>query len=131
MLTIAVAILAAQLSVPVVDVVSVYDGDTIRVHAAPWPGVQIETSVRVAGVDTPEIRGRCPAERSAAIAARDFVRELLAGAGDVALLEPIHGLYAGRVVADVLIDGESLSRLLLAAGHGRPYDGQTARQPWC
>ena len=55
-------------------VVSVYDGDTLTVEAAPWPGLTARTGVRVAGVDTPEIRGKCQAEKDMAIRARDFVR---------------------------------------------------------
>lgn len=55
-------------------VVSVYDGDTLTVDAEPWPGVTIRTAVRVNGVDTPEIRGKCQAEKDLAIQARDFVR---------------------------------------------------------
>ena len=55
-------------------VVSVYDGDTLTVDAEPWPGLTARTAVRVAGVDTPEIRGKCPAEKDMAIRARDFVR---------------------------------------------------------
>ncbi len=55
-------------------VVSVYDGDTMTVDAEPWPGLVARTKVRVAGVDTPEIRGMCQAEKELAIRARDFVR---------------------------------------------------------
>ena len=55
-------------------VVSVNDGDTLTVDAEPWPGVTIRTAVRVNGVDTPEIRGKCQAEKDLAIKARDFVR---------------------------------------------------------
>ena len=55
-------------------VVSVYDGDTLTVDAEPWPGLTARTSVRVAGVDTPEIRGECQAEKDLAVQARDFVR---------------------------------------------------------
>ena len=54
--------------------VSVYDGDTLTVDAAPWPGLTARTLVRVAGVDTPEIRGKCQAEKDMAVRARDFVR---------------------------------------------------------
>ncbi len=38
-------------------VISVYDGDTLTVDASPWPGLTVRTSVRIDGVDTPEIRG--------------------------------------------------------------------------
>ena len=37
-------------------VVKVYDGDTFTVEAYPWPGLEAKASVRVNGVDTPEIR---------------------------------------------------------------------------
>lgn len=56
-------------------VLSVYDGDTVKVEAAMWPGLTWKGSVRVEGVDTPELRGKCEAEKRKARAARDFVRE--------------------------------------------------------
>lgn len=52
------------------DVVSVYDGDTFTVEAEVWPGMTWRGSVRVAGVDAPEIQGECDAEREQAIADR-------------------------------------------------------------
>ena len=33
------------------------------------------------------------------------------------------GEWGGRVVADLVIDGESLVAMLIDAGHGRAYDG--------
>lgn len=119
----------AQHRIPV-EVLSVYDGDTMRVVASVWPGMTAESSVRVDGVDTPELRARCPEERDAALAARDAVRELVAGAAAVEITDPFHGRYAGRVVAGVLIDGEPLADMLIARGLGRPYDGGT-RASWC
>lgn len=56
---------AGELAVPA-TVVSVYDGDTFTVEARPWPGMTLRTSVRVRGVDTPEIRGKCQAEKDLA-----------------------------------------------------------------
>ncbi len=79
-------------------VVSVYDGDTLTVDAAPWPDVTIRTKVRVAGVDTPEIRGKCQAEKDLAIRARDFVRATVGA--EVQLTNVRHGKYTSRVVAD-------------------------------
>ncbi len=40
-------------------VIKVYDGDTFTVKAYPWPGITAKASVRVDGVDSPEIRGKC------------------------------------------------------------------------
>ncbi len=109
-------------------VVSVYDGDTLTVDAAPWPGLTARTSVRVAGVDTPEIRGKCQAEKDQAIRARDFVRATVGAT--VQLTKIRHGKYAGRVVADVWVNGRKLSDLLIAENLGRPYHGGR-REGWC
>ena len=58
-----------------------YDGDTCKftipgVH--PLLGEKIP--VRFRGIDTPEIRGKCQAEKDRAVLARDFLRRLLEGA---------------------------------------------------
>jgi micrococcal nuclease len=35
-----------------------------------------------------------------------------------------------RILADVYVDGENLTDLLISAGHARPYDGGK-REGWC
>ena len=111
-------------------VTDVYDGDTFTVDAEVWPDIGWSGSVRVRNVDTPEIRGDCDQEKRLAVAARDFVRELLTDEA-VTLTEVDNDVYGGRVLAHVqLKDGENLAELLIANGYGRPYDGGT-RQSWC
>ncbi len=109
-------------------VVSVYDGDTLTVDAAPWPGLTARTKVRVAGVDTPEIRGKCQREKDLAIRARDFVRATVGA--EVQLTNVRLGKYAGRVIAEVWVNGRKLSDLLIAENLGRPYHGGR-REGWC
>jgi micrococcal nuclease len=53
-------------------IVSVYDGDTITVRAHIWLGQAVETKVRLDGIDTPEINGKCDAEKTLALQARDY-----------------------------------------------------------
>ena len=109
-------------------VVSVYDGDTITVDAHPWPGVTFRTSVCLNGIDTPEIRGKCEAEKALAIRARDFVRSTV---GATVLLSNVRlGKYAGRVLADVLAGGENVAGPLIREELARPYGGGK-RQGWC
>ena len=109
-------------------VVSVYDGDTMTVDAEPWPGLTARTKVRVAGVDTPEIRGKCQREKDLAVRARDFVRATVGAM--VRLTDVRPGKYAGRVIADVWINEQKLSDLLIAENLGRPYHGGR-RRGWC
>lgn len=108
-----------------------YDGDTIYVNIPGLPGEIAEMSVRVRGVDTPEIRGKCESEKSLAGKARDFARQSLKSAKRVEFCEPEWGRYGGRVVASVRIDGRALDQELINQGLARPYDGKTKRQPWC
>lgn len=111
-------------------VLSVYDGDTFRIEAYPWPGLEAKASVQVNGVDTPEIRGKCEAEKQKAIETRDFVRELILG--KTVFLENVkYGKYAGRVVADVnLADGVNLAQAIIDNKFGREYHGGR-REGWC
>ncbi|MBI1362388.1 MAG: hypothetical protein GC134_00195 [Proteobacteria bacterium] len=111
------------------DVVSVYDGDTFTVLAYPWPGVVMHVSVRLMGLDAPEIRGKCQFEKDKAQEAKALT---IANAGTHVVLKNIrHDKYAGRVLADAYTtDGQSLADLLIAAGLARPYDGGK-REPWC
>ena len=125
--------LAEMLPGPVpAAVIEVIDGDTVRVRARVWLGQDVETAVRIAGIDTPELRGAdCDAERRLAEAARDRLAALLDG-GAVHLWDIEHGTFAGRVVARVeTADGRDVGAPLLADGLARPYDGRSRRPAWC
>jgi endonuclease YncB( thermonuclease family) len=56
------------------SVAVVIDGDTLRVKARVWLGQEVDTLVRLLGVDAPELDGRCADERLRAEDARAFVR---------------------------------------------------------
>ncbi|MEE8392870.1 MAG: thermonuclease family protein [Rhodospirillales bacterium] len=112
-------------------VIEVIDGDTVIVRAKIWLGQEVETRVRLAGVDTPEIKGKCENERRLARDARDLVRQMLGREGEVVLSDIHYGKYAGRVVARVdTPDGEDFSGALIRAGLGGRYDGGP-RLNWC
>ena len=54
-------------------VIKVYDGDTITIETA----IGTTVSLRLVGVDTPEINAETQAEKDLAIAARDYLREMI------------------------------------------------------
>ncbi len=109
-------------------VLSVYDGDTLTIEGHPWPNVAITASIRVRGVDTPELRGRCPEEKALA---RDFTRAFVASSDDqVWVVFHGRGKY-GRLIAEVYDAArKNLAAELIAADLGRAYDGGK-REGWC
>ena len=76
----------------------------------------------------PGTAGACQAEKALALRARDFVRATVGA--QVRLTNVRHGKYAGRVIADVWVNEQKLSDLLIAENLGRPYRGGR-RQGWC
>lgn len=115
----------------VVDsVVGVYDGDTITVSIENWPRIIGEAiSVRVNGVDTPEMRGKCPEEKALARKARAYTRTTVTSGRSVELRNLRRDKYF-RLLADVCVDGQALSAGLIANGLGYAYEGET-KQSWC
>ena len=109
---------------------SAYDGDTLRITMPGLPPELAEMLVRVAGVDTPEIRGKCAAEKTRAIQARDFVIRSLAEASAVSFCDPKWEKYGKRVIAEVMLDGKNLAAILIKNELGRPYSGGR-REGWC
>lgn len=104
------------------SVLRVVDGDTFIAEAHIWPGQRITVSVRIRGVDAPELRSRCAAEKAAARQAKAALQVLLDG-GTVWISAISGGKYYGRVLADVATEpgGDVAARLLdaqLVAAYG-------------
>jgi len=117
-------------TVTVSKVISVYDGDTFRVNIDSLPPIVGKNiAVRVNGVDTPEIRGKCQYEKNLALEARDFVRARLANAKEIKLTNLQRGKYF-RVVANVVVDGVSLEQELLDNELAYEYSGGK-KLTWC
>ena len=91
-----------------------------------------QLSLRVLGVDTPEkgARAGCPKEAAAAEAASAFTKNLVANAKSIQIELKEHDKFGGRVLGDVIIDGQKLSELLIKNGHARAYFGEK-KQSWC
>ena len=117
-------------TVTISKVISVYDGDTFRVDIDSLPPIVGKNiPIRLNGVDTPEIRGKCQYEKDLALKARDFVRDKLANAKEIKLTKLQRGKYF-RVVADVMIDGVSLEQELLDNKLAYKYTGGK-KSSWC
>jgi len=112
------------------ELVSVYDGDTVTGRAHAWIGQEVETSVRLDGIDAPEIKGKCAAERERAEEARQEVIRVL-GSAPVYLTHVKLEKYAGRVLARLeTADGVDISQHMIEKGFARAYSGHK-RESWC
>lgn len=111
--------------VVVTELVSIYDGDTLRVNIDEWPDiVGNNISIRVNGIDTPERRDKRANIKRLAQAAKEEVVALLHASESIELRNMQRGKYF-RIVADVYVDGNSLADVLIEKGLAKPYDGGT------
>jgi len=112
------------------DVLRIIDGDTFEARVRVWPGLDVDTKVRLRGIDAPELHARCADEHSKAEAARAALETILADGG-VAISRVGVDKYGGRV--DALASTRNtadVSAALLNGGWARSYDGGK-RGSWC
>lgn len=114
-------------------VTKVVDGDTVKFEA-PWvpDPIKKEMSIRVYGVDTPEKgwRGQCDKEKKAGDAATAFTKDMIKKGKSIKIAISDWDKFGGRVLGDVIVDGKSLRKELIANGHAREYYGEK-KQSWC
>jgi len=117
-------------------VIKVYDGDTITIAAQlPYPeSPMYRFAVRLSNIDSPEIRGKSPEEKAAAIIARDALSARVLGR--VVELRNTGCEKYGRLLADIYLPDESvpatghepppllhINSWMLTNGYAVPYDG--------
>ena len=113
------------------EILRVVDGDTIEIKDECFP-TELKLSIRVLGIDTPEKGSRAKCEKEAKLAekASKFTKEFI-GKNKTATFRNIKwDKYGGRLLADVEINGKSLSGELIKNGLARSYDGKK-KGSWC
>jgi endonuclease YncB( thermonuclease family) len=110
-------------------VIKVYDGDTITiVSKLPYESSPLyRLSVRLNGLDAPEMKSGSKEEHDAAILARDFVANLVLN--KYVTLDNIRSEKYGRILADVYIDEICVNDMLLKERYAVKYDGKTKIKP--
>lgn len=98
----------------------VIDGDTVRMG---------EERIRIIGIDTAELRCKCPTECRLAAAAKERLDELLAS-GYVTVDRKGRDKYQ-RTLAVIRVGGQDVGEALVREGLARRYDGRTRRAGWC
>jgi micrococcal nuclease len=115
------------------QILRVSDGDTIVIAAPflPQP-LKPELAVRIYGVDTPEKghRGQCESEKQRGEAASVFTKNLVQASQQRQVVLYGWDKFGGRVLGDIILNGQSLRSQLIANGFAREYYGD-AKQSWC
>ena len=115
-------------------IVRVIDGDTVVVTAPFLPDpFKKELSLRINGVNTPEKThlAKCPKEKKLGKKATEFTTNKIENAKDKKVIVEGWGKFGGRIIGDVIIDGNKLSELLIDKGYAVPYTGRGEKGDWC
>ena len=131
--TVAVAQKQKPMNIYDFPITRVIDGDTVAFQANFLPPpLKQELSIRVFGVDTPEKghRAMCPSEDQRGQAASAFTKNAIAKAQKRQVAIADWDKYGGRVLGDILLDGQSLRMMLIQNGFAREYYGE-AKTSWC
>lgn len=115
------------------NITRVIDGDTVAFEANWLPDpLKKELSIRVFGVDTPEkgFRAQCPQEDARGQAATKFTKDAVLSSQRRQVILMDWDKYGGRVLGDVILNGQSLRMMLISNGYAREYYGE-AKTSWC
>ena len=110
-------------------VIKVYDGDTITIAAKlPFDNSPLyRLSVRLNGIDTPEIKGKTEDEKIAAKQVKDALSVLILNKR--VNLKNIQTEKYGRILADVYIGELHINQWLITEKYAVKYDGGTKKSP--
>jgi len=115
------------------QILQVSDGDTVVIAAPFLPApLKPQLAVRIYGVDTPEKghRAQCPGEDARGQAASVFTKNLVQASQQQQVILYGWDKFGGRVLGDIILNGQSLRAELIRNGHAREYYGD-AKQSWC
>ena len=115
------------------QILRVTDGDTVVISAPFLPApLKPELAVRIYGVDTPEKghRAQCPQEDQRAQLASKFTTQALQSHPKHQVIIYGWDKFGGRILGDILVNGQSIRAGLIKNGLAREYYGE-AKQSWC
>lgn len=115
------------------QILKVTDGDTVVIAAPYLPApLKPQLSVRIYGVDTPEkgARAKCVNEDQRGQAASKFTTKVVKQAAQRQVVIYDWDKYGGRILGDIILNGQSLRALLIQNGFAREYYGED-KTSWC
>ena len=110
-------------------VIKVYDGDSITIAARlPFKdSLLFRFSVRLSGIDTPEMKGKNDDEKEAAKNAKKALENLILN--KIITLKNIDSEKYGRILADVYLEEIHVNEWLIKERYAVRYDGGAKKTP--
>ena len=110
-------------------VIKVYDGDTITIaNKLPIKNSPMyRFSVRLDGIDAPEIKSKQEWEKMCARQAKDFLSSKILG--KIVELKDVKNEKYGRILATVYLNDKNINQLMIDKKHAIKYNGGTKHKP--
>ena len=110
-------------------VIKVYDGDTFTmISKLPHTeGPIYRFSVRMNGIDSPEIKGKTTNEKELAKKSRDALSNVILG--KIVVLKNVSTEKYGRILADVYLGELCINEWMITNNYAVKYDGGTKERP--
>jgi micrococcal nuclease len=103
-------------------IIKIVDGDTVDLLIDLGFDTYIEKRIRLYGINTPETRTRDLEEKEKGLAAKSRLEELCELSNNESLILKSYGTGKyGRVLGELIKNGEVLNDILLAEGHAKKY----------
>ena len=119
-------------------VIKVYDGDTITIATSlyisqsqpisPLIPVTYRMSIRLVGIDAPEMKTKNPLEKELAKKSQQALEDLILN--KPVQLKNVSTEKYGRILADVYVNNLHVNKWLLDNSYAVEYDGGTKKQDW-
>ena len=106
-----------------------FNGESPTLRISTFPGQFTEEVNHIAGIQVPDLHGKCVKERTLAVTARNDLKEMLEG-------KPLKVMVLGRdnrgrLELVVHVDGHDVAEALVKLGDAAPYSGEGPRHDWC
>lgn len=111
----------------------VYDGDTVKAVLDLGFGTRCDKSLRIQGIDAPEVRTRCPFQKYAALLVKQVLYQFMISRYDWQFLSTKRSKFEGRAIGQVFVPGHrtetDVGAYLLRNQLVVPYQGNK-RKEW-
>ena len=99
----------------------VIDGDTIKADVDLGFRIKVSTTIRLLGIDTPEVRTKNLSEKERGLKAKKYLKDLLKQNKNIFTLESVSVDKYGRCLGTIYINNTNINKKLIKEGYAKKY----------